>query len=169
MFYTHSYESPLGPLLLSCTDTALTGVQMGLPSPAEQDHPLLKAASTWLDAYFAGTPLPLTIALEPAGTPFQKLIWQQLLDIPFGQTRTYGDLAADAARLMGKQRMSAQAVGGAVGRNPIAIAIPCHRCIGAGGNLVGYAGGLEKKRWLLQHEAQFSTDSRSDFVHFAKT
>ena len=90
--------------------------------------------------------------MNPKGTPFQMLIWQLLLQIPYGQICTYGDLAREAARRMGKQRMSSQAVGQAVGRNPISIAIPCHRVIGHTGSLTGYAEGLEKKQWLLEHE-----------------
>ena len=91
--------------------------------------------------------------LAPAGTPFQQLVWRLLLDIPYGETRTYGELSHQAAQLLGKQRMSAQAIGGAVGRNPISILIPCHRCVGANGKLVGYAAGLERKAWLLAHES----------------
>jgi O-6-methylguanine DNA methyltransferase len=89
---------------------------------------------------------------ELSGTPFQKLIWDMLLEIPFGQTITYGQLAKRAARAMGKEKMSSQAVGQAVSRNPIAIIIPCHRVMGAGGKPTGYAYGLEKELWLLNHE-----------------
>lgn len=169
MLYRRNYPSPLGPLLLCCTDSALTGLYLNTPEVPAQQHPLLEQAGRWLDAYFAGAPVPVFFPLAPAGTAFQQLIWQQLLEIPFGQTRSYGALAAQAARQLGKPRMSAQAVGGAVGRNPICIIIPCHRCIGAGGDLVGYAGGLENKAWLLRHEAQFSPFPPENFGHFAKS
>ena len=90
--------------------------------------------------------------MAPAGTAFQRLVWELLLEIPYGQTATYGALARQAAARLGRDSMSSQAVGGAVGRNPISILIPCHRVLGADGGLVGYAGGVEKKRWLLRRE-----------------
>ena len=90
--------------------------------------------------------------VAPEGTDFQKLVWKLLLEIPFGETRTYGQIAREVARRMGRQKMSPQAIGGAVGRNPISIIIPCHRVVGSGGQLTGYAGGLDKKKWLLRHE-----------------
>ena len=95
----------------------------------------------------------MDFSVTPEGTEFQKVIWALLLQIPYGKTRSYGELARQAAEIMGKEKMSAQAVGGAVGRNPISILIPCHRVIGTSGALTGYAGGLEKKKWLLDHES----------------
>ena len=148
--------SPLGPLLLTQENEALTGAwfdQAPPPGAAEAASPVLLQARQWLERYFAGMPEPITFPLAPAGTPFQQVIWNLLLDIPYGETRTYGELSRQAAKLLGKQRMSAQAVGGAVGRNPISILIPCHRCIGANGKLVGYASGLGRKAWLLAHES----------------
>lgn len=115
--------------------------------------PVLQTTVAWLDAYFAGQkPDPYALPLFIKGTAFQQLVWKRLLQIPYGETVSYGQLAAELAVRTGKQRMSAQAIGGAVGRNPISIVIPCHRVIGANGRLVGYASGLERKRWLLQHE-----------------
>lgn len=107
----------------------------------------------WLDRYFAGErPDPAELPLAPLGSPFRQRVWDKLLKIPYGRTRTYGDIAAELAREDGKEKMSAQAVGGAVGHNPISIIIPCHRVVGAGGSLTGYAGGLEKKIFLLTLE-----------------
>ena len=108
----------------------------------------------WLDDYFRGIPREIDFQTDPAGTPFQKLIWKFLLEIPYGKTVTYGDLARAAAKAMGKEKTSAQAVGQAVGRNPIAIIIPCHRCVGAKGKLTGYAYGLDRKAWLLKQEQE---------------
>ena len=110
-------------------------------------------AKAWLDAYFAGNaPSPAALPLRPEGTEFRRLIWGLLLEIPYGKTVTYGALAKRAAEILGKPRMSAQAVGQAVGRNPISILIPCHRVVGAGGQLTGYAGGLARKEYLLRLE-----------------
>lgn len=149
------YPSPLGTLWLYGSAAALVGVsfrgefcESAEPAQAGEFDPVRR----WLDAYFRGEPAAPDFALEPEGTDFQKLVWQQLLKIPFGQTRTYGWMAREVAALLGKEKMSPQAVGQAVGRNPIAIIIPCHRIIGAGGELTGYASGLHRKRWLLEHE-----------------
>lgn len=157
-FFTY-YESPLGPLLLTSDGCALTGLWMQTqlhPAPAGEESgclPVFAAARAWLDAYFRGeNPDVAGLALAPAGTPFQQLVWTLLLEIPWGGIRSYGELALEAARRLGKPRMSAQAVGQAVGRNPISILIPCHRVVGARGQLTGYAGGLDKKIWLLRHE-----------------
>lgn len=116
------------------------------------NQPLTQAV-TWLDAYFAGEkPSSKDLPINPKGTAFQKLVWNELLKIPYGKTTTYGQIAAKLAQQLGKPRMSAQAVGGAVGRNPISIIVPCHRVLGANGALTGYAGGVERKKWLLAHE-----------------
>ena len=155
MYYTE-YESPLGTLLLTATEQALTGAWMDRP-PEETDvrnpdHPVLEETVQWLDAYFRAAALPPLPAMAPEGTEFQKAVWQCLSSIELGDTRTYGSIAREMAHLLGKEKMSAQAVGQAVGKNPISILIPCHRCVGAGGKLTGYASGLDRKRWLLRHE-----------------
>lgn len=155
MTYSDIFDSPVGPLYLTSDGEKLTGLWMRKPEgeAVRADLPVFREARKWLDAYFRGEdPAVEALPLAPAGTPFQKMVWELLLDIPFGQTRTYGDLAKEAAARLGKDRMSAQAIGGAVGRNPISIIIPCHRVVGAGHALTGYAGGLEKKLWLLRHE-----------------
>jgi methylated-DNA-[protein]-cysteine S-methyltransferase len=116
------------------------------------NDPVLEAARTWLENYFAGErPEPQQLPLNPKGTEFQKRVWRLLLEIPYGQVTTYGALAAKLAQERGG-KMSAQAIGGAVGRNPISIIIPCHRVIGANGRLTGYAGGLWRKQALLRLE-----------------
>ena len=151
--YFAQYDSPLGTLLLSCQEDALTGIWMDrmLPQPSAA-HPLLEETAAWLDDYFQGKNPAISLPLAPEGTVFQKCIWDILLTIPYGTTCTYGEVAAEAARRLGKARMSAQAAGGAIGRNPISILIPCHRVVGANGSLTGYGGGLERKLWLLHHE-----------------
>ena len=154
MLYTARYSSPLGALSLSCDDAGLTGIYFDRPAagPAAPNCPCLRETIRWLDRYFAGQdpgPLP---PLHAQGTPFQRAVWALLREIPYGQTTTYGARAAHIAAQAGRARMSAQAVGGAVGRNPISILVPCHRVLGAGGNLTGYAGGLERKVRLLALE-----------------
>ena len=159
LFFT-GYTSPIGQIMLGSDGQALTGLwfqgQKYFPAePMERrdELALFAAVRTWLDGYFAGgRPDPRSLPLAPAGSGFRRLIWQLLLDIPYGEAATYGALADRAARRMGLASMSAQAVGGAVGHNPISIVIPCHRVLGADGALTGYAGGLERKRWLLTHE-----------------
>lgn len=149
------YPSPLGTLWLVGSEQGLTRLFIGeeYTGPGEPTAPEQFAqVKKWLDAYFAGEPIAVSFPLAPKGTEFQQMIWQLLLKVPFGQTRTYGDLAREAAQIMGREKMSPQAVGQAVGRNPLWIIIPCHRIIGAGGSLTGYAGGIDKKRWLLRHE-----------------
>lgn len=147
------YTSPMGTLWLRGRDGVLTDLSFAPPREISPEDPEdLAPVTAWLDAYFRGDALPPCPALAPEGTAFQQLIWNMLLDIPRGQTRTYGDLAREAARILGKETMSAQSVGQAVGKNPIAILIPCHRVLGSGGKLTGYAYGLERKKWLLDHE-----------------
>ena len=142
------YHSPLGKLLL-CSDGAfLTGLRIGGELPAEEDEDaVLKQAKLWLDDYFRGENREVDFPLRPEGTDFQKQVWRLLVQIPYGQTTTYGALARQIS-----EGMSAQAVGQAVGRNPIGILIPCHRVVGSGGKPTGYAWGIEKKQWLLEHE-----------------
>ena len=159
MFYQTVYPSPLGEITLVCDEAALLHLslpgQRAFPHAAETgEHPILAQTKAWLDAYFAGNaPSPAALPLRPEGTEFRRLIWGLLLEIPYGKTVTYGALAKKAAEILGKPRMSAQAVGQAVGSNPIAIVIPCHRVVGADGSLTGYAGGIHYKRALLQLEA----------------
>lgn len=156
MVYFMEYDSPVGKLLLTGDGESLTGLWMDRKPPGDgitgEDDPVLLKAKNWLDAYFRGEEIPIDFFLAPEGTAFQKQVWRILLTIPCGKTRTYGDIAREMAAILGKEKMSAQAIGGAVGSNPISIIIPCHRVVGAKGQLTGYAGGLEKKRWLLRHE-----------------
>ena len=144
------YPSPVGTLYLTADAGGLTGIWMHLQKT--EDFPILSQAKVWLDGYFSGTPSEVTFPLNPHGTPFQKQVWEILLTIPYGKTTTYGAIAREIALRTGKEKMSAQAVGQAVGANPISILIPCHRVVGANGKLTGYAGGLDKKEWLLRHE-----------------
>lgn len=159
MFFKAMYPSPLGRITLVCDEDALISLslpgQKGFARDAEYGaHPILTQAMAWLDDYFAGNaPSPAALPLRPEGTAFRRLIWELLLEIPYGKTAAYGELAKRAAEILCKPRMSAQAVGQAVGANPIAIVIPCHRCVGADGSLTGYAGGLHYKKALLQLEA----------------
>ena len=151
--YYGQYESPLGHLLLTWEETGLTGLWMNREIP-EQTSPVPEGIKQWLDGYFRGCPPGISFPMKPGGTAFQKQVWQLLLTIPYGETRTYGDIAREMAMLTGKENMSAQAVGQAIGKNPISILIPCHRVVGAKGQLTGYAGGLDKKIWLLRHEGR---------------
>lgn len=163
MFFGREYESPLGKMILASSETSLIGVwfegqkYIETEMPADIDFTaqpeILRQTVQWLDAYYAGEkPDPSVISLAPQGGEFRQMIWQLLLDIPYGEVTTYGDLARKAAAKLGKTTMSAQAVGGAVGHNPISIVIPCHRVIGSNGSLTGYAGGVDRKQWLLNHE-----------------
>lgn len=157
MKYSTVYSSPLGMLTLTASEEGLTGLYLREPSASERalaDHCRhLDEAIQWLNRYFDGlSPDPGELTLMPEGSDFQKLIWALLLQIPYGQTRTYGFLAREAAHRMEKEKMSAQAVGGAVGRNPISIIVPCHRCVAAGGKLGGFGWGETAKKWLLRHE-----------------
>lgn len=157
MTYTTRYSSPLGKIILVSNGTALTeldfaeDVSAALATRTQKDLPVFEEVSRWLDAYFAGRDPGALPPLAPHGTAFQQAVWKILRRIPYGTTTTYGRIAAHIAAARGG-RMSAQAVGGAVGRNPISILIPCHRVIGADGSLTGYAGGLDKKEALLRLE-----------------
>lgn len=164
MEYTHHYDSPLGPILLSASSQSITGLWFEGqryfahsldPDHMEMDLPVFDAAIRWLDLYFSGEKPDFTPTLSPKGTGFQKTVWELLQTIPYGQTVTYGLLAEKVAEQRGLARMSAQAVGGAVSRNPISLIIPCHRVIAADGSPTGYAGGIDKKIWLLQLEQSF--------------
>ena len=159
MYYT-TMDSPVGELLLVSDGTCLTGLLLDVQPESswqrQKDLPLFDRTRAWLRDYFAGkNPNAEMLPLKAEGTPFQKEVWNLLTAIPYGETRTYGDLARELARLRGKENMSSQAVGQAVGKNPISIIIPCHRVVGAGGKLTGYAWGIAKKEWLLRHEGSF--------------
>lgn len=148
MLHFAEYLSPVGKLLLCSNGAALTGLWIGQePECHCEEDEILTGAKLWLDDYFRGNVPTRRIPLAPEGTAFQKRVWDILQTIPSGETRTYGSIA----RQLGN-KMSAQAVGQAVGRNPISILIPCQRVVGSGGKLTGYAWGIEKKKWLLSHE-----------------
>jgi len=176
--YTCIVDTPLGQMRAAAADKFLRGLwfigQKYFPSETETwldapDHPVFVSLKTWLEDYFAGKNPKVRIPLSPEGTDFQQAVWKLLLEIPYGKTTTYGGIAARLAtggeprsirtsaagsgqsgRTSG--RAAAQAVGGAVGHNPISLIIPCHRVVGANGSLTGYAGGLEKKNALLELE-----------------
>ena len=158
MIYTAHYTSPLGGITLASDGIALTGLYFDgerdfpdLSAAHKKDLPVFGEVMRWLDLYFAGKEPDFMPTLNPTGTSFQMSVWAILRAIPFGETTTYGAIAKQLEKDTGR-RMSAQAVGGAVGRNPISILIPCHRVIGANGSLTGYAGGLDKKEYLLELE-----------------
>ena len=151
-----SAETPLGPVLMAEKDGRLAGVwfsgQRHFPAEAsdwlQETTPLLKRAGAQLAAYFAGELTGFDLPLAAVGTPFQQAVWRQLVGIPYGQTRSYGQVA----QALGKSSAS-RAVGTAVGRNPWSVIVPCHRVLGSGGQLTGYAGGLDRKRRLLALES----------------
>ncbi len=148
-------DTPLGPLVLSARDGALEGVHfLGKPhAPAldrwRRDDAALEPARRQLGEYFAGERVAFDLPLAPGGTPFQRRVWQALGAIPCGETRSYGDLAAEVGG-------SPRAVGAANAKNPLSIVVPCHRVIGAAGALTGYAGGIDNKAWLLAFEGRIS-------------
>ena len=170
MTFTQYYTSPLGTLLLSADEIGLTGVWFeGAKYYAanlsaehmERETPVLRETKEWLDIYFTGKDPGFLPPLHPAGSAFQKSVWELLLKIPYGQTETYGSIARQLARKLGVNRMSSQAVGGAVGHNPISLLIPCHRVVGADGSLTGYAGGIGRKVKLLELEQTGAASSDS--------
>lgn len=153
MEYYGYYRSPLGDLLLVSDGEALTGLYMNRDIPQNLSSlPVFETAGKWLEDYFRGNPRRIDFPFRTAGTDFQKRVWKILETIPWGETRTYGQIARQVAAELGKEKMSAQAVGGAVGKNPVSIVIPCHRVVGADGSMTGYAGGIPNKEWLLEHE-----------------
>lgn len=156
--YSYRMESPVGQLLLLSDGEHLTGVYMAAQKyePAatpewRTDEKVFRAAREQIDAYFAGELHAFSLPLAPRGTEFQRSVWKALCDIPYGRTESYGELA----RRIGRASAS-RAVGLANGHNPIGIIVPCHRVIGAKGALTGYGGGLDRKRWLLSHEAKYA-------------
>ena len=167
MLYQSTYDTPIGQLLLVSDLDSLKGIwflgqkyfRSSLKEEARDgdDLSILAQTRAWLDRYLAGDrPEPGELQLVPDGTAFRQEVWKILLEIPYGQTMSYGEIAGLMAQKRGHDQMSARAVGGAVGHNPISIVIPCHRVIGADGSLTGFGGGLPRKTWLLQHEGVFS-------------
>lgn len=153
MIHSKSVPSPLGTITLASDSESLIGLwfegQKHFPKEEmfPSDLPIFNSAGDWLSRYFAGQcPDPKELPLAPRGSEFQQRVWQCLLEIPYGQVTTYGEIA----KTLGCK--SAQAVGGAVGRNPISVIIPCHRVVGANGSMTGYAGGIGKKEFLLKLE-----------------
>lgn len=151
------YESLLGSMVMTADDSGLTGLwfageRPGMEEYAEKEIPLFADVRRWLDVYFSGRNPGFSIPLHASGTEFQKEVWDILLTIPYGETMTYGEIAGIIAERKGIRRMAAQAVGGAVGHNRILIFIPCHRVIGANGNLVGFGGAMDIKVRLLELE-----------------
>lgn len=168
MDYTSHYDSPLGGITMASDGTALVGLWFDgqkyfadtLDKSHREEHDLEVFAETrrWLDTYFCGKEPQFTPSLVMRASEFRKEVWEQMLAIPYGHTMTYGDIARRIAKNRGLQTMSAQAVGGAVGHNSISLIIPCHRVIGANGSLTGYAGGIDKKKRLLQMEGFMMQD-----------
>lgn len=176
MYYGTYYQSPVGEIFIAGDEENIIGlwigeqkyitstmpdgiVEINLAAAVESKETyrsaihILKEGTEWLGEYFAGKrPEISRLPLAPAGTSFRREVWQILMEIPYGKTTTYGNIAKEIAKRTGKETMSAQAVGGAVGHNPISIIIPCHRVVGSDGSLTGYAGGIEKKIKLLKHE-----------------
>jgi len=159
--YINHYHSSLGSITLASDGEALTGLwfdrQKHFPNKlisesTEEELPIFTQAIKWLNTYFGGKAPDFTPPISLTATPFRKAVYEILLTIPYGQTMTYGEIANIIAEQNGIERMSAQAVGGAVGHNPISIIVPCHRVVGADGSLTGYAGGLDKKIELLKLE-----------------
>ena len=161
MIQTAFYDAPYGRYVMAAEDGALTGVWLegqkyfpsDLPEPSGEEAEIFAHTRRWLDAYFAGRqPDVSALPIAPRGSAFAQSVWQLLLEIPYGQTVTYGQLAEQLAKKRGLTQLSAQAVGGAVGHNPLSIIIPCHRVLGAKNQLTGYAGGLDVKTFLLKLE-----------------
>ena len=163
MQFTTRYDSIMGPMILASDGSNLVGLwnedqkyfgaALADDTAEKKELPVFVDARNWLDAYFAGKkPAIADLPLAPSGNAFRQAVWKELCDIPYGTCVTYGSIAKEIIRVMNKKAMSSQAVGGAVGHNPISIIIPCHRVVGANGSLTGYAGGIDKKIKLLAHE-----------------
>ena len=162
MYYSTVYSSPIGLLTLASNGEQIVGLwvegqkyfgsRLG-ELQKRDDLPVFHQTRQWLDSYFAGEqPEVSQVPLAPEGSEFRRAIWQILCDIPYGQTTTYGEIARQMATKTGRASMSSQAVGGAVGHNPVSIIIPCHRVVGTNGSLTGYASGLARKIHLLELE-----------------
>ena len=162
MDFTARYQSPLGGITLASDGEALTGLwfdgqkhfaaTLSANTSENPDLPVFRQTRLWLDSYFGGEIPDFTPKLRRLGSDFRKQVWQKLLKIPYGHTATYGEIARAIARENGLERMSALAVGNAVGHNPLALIIPCHRVLGSDGSLTGYAAGTDKKAFLLELE-----------------
>ncbi len=161
MIYTHEYPSPLGAITLASDGDCIIGLWFNgqrhfgniLPKQTEKKElPIFRKAERWLDTYFSGKEPDFLPPLRYDSTPFRKAVCDIMLTIPYGKTMTYGEIAAKIARQKGTEKMSAQAVGGAVGHNPISLMIPCHRVVGTNGSLTGYGGGIQRKVKLLELE-----------------
>ncbi|MDD3403339.1 MAG: methylated-DNA--[protein]-cysteine S-methyltransferase [Hespellia sp.] len=172
MYYTTTYASPIGILTLASDGDSLVGLwiegqkyhgdTMFDAMTEQKDLPVFDTAKKWLNQYFDGKqPAISELPLAPVGSDFRKSVWRILCEIPYGEVTTYGDIAKIIAKEAGKEKMSSQAVGGAVGHNPISIMIPCHRVVGSNGSLTGYAGGIATKIKLLEWEG---TDMSRLFV-----
>ena len=175
-FLTH-YDSPLGGITLASDDSALTGLwfdeQRHFGETLRSKHTVVETQCIaslpsvlndtirWLDTYFSGGIPDFTPSIALRGSEFRQAVWRVLQNIPYGQTMTYGDIARQLTAEQGIPKVSARAVGGAVGHNPISLIVPCHRVIGADSSLTGYAGGIERKAWLLGMEGQKHEEARS--------
>lgn len=163
MYYSTDYSSPIGLITLASQNDKLVGLWLDgqkyfgdtvkSPLNKQQNSAIFKQTKQWLDDYFNGkNPSIAALSMAPIGGEFRQHVWQILCEIPYGEVITYGEIANQVAKKMHKATMSSQAVGGAVGRNPISIIIPCHRVVGKNGSLTGYAGGITKKIQLLELE-----------------
>ena len=163
MYYKTTCTSPVGQITLACDGKSLVGLWLENQKyfggaiygkmAENDDFPIFNDAKKWLDSYWHGkNPAISELPLAPVGGDFRQLVWRILCEIPYGEVITYGDIAKKLAVMLSRESMSAQAVGGAVGHNPISIIIPCHRVVGANGSLTGYAGGVDVKAKLLELE-----------------
>lgn len=163
MYYSMIYNSPVGDLTIVSDEENLIGLWIkgqkyffnSAPNDivSNSNIPIMKQTKNWLDRYFNGeNPNINELPLKPDGSKFRQIVWNVLCQIPYGEVITYGEIAKDVGKILNKDRMSAQAIGGAVGHNPISIIIPCHRVVGSDGSLTGYAGGIDIKKKLLEHE-----------------
>lgn len=163
MFYWTKFTVPLGTVILASDGEALCGLWFQgqkyfsasiLDGMYQKDDlEIFQRTEDWIQRYFEGKrPKINELPLRPAGSQFRQSVWKILCEIPYGEVTTYGEVARKAAKERNLERMSPQAVGGAIGHNPISIIIPCHRVIGSDGSLTGYAGGIERKKKLLEHE-----------------
>ncbi len=164
MIYISDYDSPLGSITIAVTEEKLVGIwfhdqkyyMQGIKNyKVNHGHKMILKTKKWLEDYFTlKNPSVCKLELELEGSDFRKAVYEALLCIPYGETRTYKEIALSVGKRMNKSKMSSQAVGNAIGHNPISIVIPCHRVIGSNGKLIGYAGGISKKEWLLQFEKE---------------
>lgn len=162
MQFISRYESPIGAITMASDGEALIGVwfdnqkydraTLGRDFKEDNSMPIFVETRRWFDIYFSGREPDFTPPLRLSGSPFRQMVGEIMLGIPYGTTTTYGEIAREVARRMGRPSMSAQAVGGAVGHNPIGIIVPCHRVMGSDGSITGYAGGIDRKQFLLQLE-----------------